>query len=145
VQVGDAVLALEGSGALEFDVPGREVVEEPAPLAEEHRDEVNLELIEDAAARASCAVPAPWTSTSWSPAASFACVMTAVTSSTYATSGICANGVAGSWRLRMKMGTPSWWSPRQPRRRLERSSAGDDRPGGHEFVHDLAVDAAGGQ
>jgi hypothetical protein len=35
--VGDAALALEDSGALQLDVLGTEVVEETAPLAEEHR------------------------------------------------------------------------------------------------------------
>ncbi len=33
-------------GALELDVLETEVVEETAPLAEEHRDEVDLHLVE---------------------------------------------------------------------------------------------------
>ena len=33
---------------LELDLLGIEVVEETAPLAEEHRDEVDLELVEEA-------------------------------------------------------------------------------------------------
>jgi hypothetical protein len=41
-------LALEDPGALQLDVLGREVVEETTPLAEEHRDEMDLELVEDA-------------------------------------------------------------------------------------------------
>ena len=48
VHVGDAALPLEDPGALQLDVLGIEVVEETAPLAEEHRDEMDLELVEDA-------------------------------------------------------------------------------------------------
>src|SRR5207247_5766842 len=47
VQMGHTV-PLEDPGALELDVLGSEVVEETAPLAEEHRDEMDLELVEDA-------------------------------------------------------------------------------------------------
>jgi len=45
--VGDTVLPLEDPGALQLDVLGSEVVEEAAPLAEEHWDEMDLELVED--------------------------------------------------------------------------------------------------
>ena len=47
VHMGDTV-SLEDAGALELDVLGIEVVEEAAPLAEEHRDEMDLELVEHA-------------------------------------------------------------------------------------------------
>ena len=47
-QVGDAVLALEHPRALELDVLGREVVEEAASLPEQDRDQVDLELVEEA-------------------------------------------------------------------------------------------------
>jgi hypothetical protein len=47
VQVRDTV-GFEHTGALQLDVLGSEVVEETAPLAEEHRDEMDLELVEDA-------------------------------------------------------------------------------------------------
>jgi hypothetical protein len=47
VQVGDTV-ALEDPGAFKLDVLGPEVVEKAAPLAEEHRDEMDLEFVEDA-------------------------------------------------------------------------------------------------
>ena len=47
MHVGDTV-PLEDPGALQLDVLGSEVVEETAPLAEEHRDEMDLELIEEA-------------------------------------------------------------------------------------------------
>jgi hypothetical protein len=45
--VGDAALALDDPGALQLGVPGIPLVEETAPLAEEHRDEMDLELVED--------------------------------------------------------------------------------------------------
>ena len=48
MHVGDAALALEDAGALELDLLGGEAVEEAAPLAEQHRDDVELELVEDA-------------------------------------------------------------------------------------------------
>ena len=48
MRVGDTALPLEDPGALQLDVLGSEVVEEAAPLAEEHRDEMDLELVEDA-------------------------------------------------------------------------------------------------
>jgi hypothetical protein len=38
-------------------------------LAEEHRDDMDLELVEDAGSECELGVPAPWTSTSFSPAA----------------------------------------------------------------------------
>src|SRR3954454_23426471 len=46
-QVGHTVLAHEGSRPDQLDVLGGEAVEESAPLAEEHRDDVELELVED--------------------------------------------------------------------------------------------------
>jgi hypothetical protein len=48
VHVGDTVLPLEDPGALQLDVLGSEVVEEAAPSAEEHRDEIDLKLVKDA-------------------------------------------------------------------------------------------------
>jgi hypothetical protein len=45
VHVGNTGVALEDPGALELDVLGAEVVEEAAPLAEEHRDEMDLEFV----------------------------------------------------------------------------------------------------
>jgi hypothetical protein len=44
VHVGDPV-ALEDPGALELDLLGSEVVEQPTALAEQHRDEMDLELV----------------------------------------------------------------------------------------------------
>jgi hypothetical protein len=41
-------LALEDPGSLELDLLGSEALEQAAPLAEEHRDDVELELVEDA-------------------------------------------------------------------------------------------------
>jgi hypothetical protein len=48
VQMGDTSLRLEDPGALQLDVPRIALVEETAPLAEEHRDEMGLEFVEDA-------------------------------------------------------------------------------------------------
>ena len=45
--MGDSVLPLEDPGALQLDVLGSEVVEEAAPLAEEHRDEIDPRPIRD--------------------------------------------------------------------------------------------------
>jgi hypothetical protein len=46
--VGDAALPLEDPSALQLDLLRGEVFEETAPLAEEHRDDVELDLVEDA-------------------------------------------------------------------------------------------------
>src|SRR5215204_1081245 len=48
MHVGDAALALEDPRAFELDVLGTEVVEEAASVAEENRDEVDLDFVEDA-------------------------------------------------------------------------------------------------
>jgi hypothetical protein len=48
VHVGDAALPLEDLGALQLDLLGSEALEQTAPLAEEHRDDMELELVEDA-------------------------------------------------------------------------------------------------
>jgi hypothetical protein len=45
--VGDTGLPLEDPGALQLDVLGTALVEETASLAEEHRDEMDLELVEE--------------------------------------------------------------------------------------------------
>lgn len=47
VHVGDAI-PLEDAGALEFDLPGTQVVEQTTPLAEEHGDDIEFELVEKA-------------------------------------------------------------------------------------------------
>ena len=47
MHVGDTV-PLEDPGELQLDLLGGEIVEETAPLAEEHRDEMDLELVEEA-------------------------------------------------------------------------------------------------
>src|SRR5215217_1299979 len=48
VHVCHAGLAPEDARALELDLLGTEVVEETAPLAEEHRDHMELQLVEHA-------------------------------------------------------------------------------------------------
>src|SRR6266542_1788059 len=50
VHVGDAVLSLEDPGALEGDLLGREPLEQTSSLAEKHRDDMELDLVEDAGA-----------------------------------------------------------------------------------------------
>ena len=69
--MGDTVLALN-PGALELDLLGGSALEQTAPLAEEHRYEMELEPSRTPGASASWAVPAPWTSTFLSPAAPLA-------------------------------------------------------------------------
>ena len=46
--MGDVALALEDAGALHLDLFGSEAFEQTAALAEEHRDDMELELVEDA-------------------------------------------------------------------------------------------------
>lgn len=82
VHVGHAVLPLEDPGALQLDLLGSEALEQTAPLAEEHRDDVEFELVEDAGGKCEPCVPAPWTRTFLSPAPSLARVIAVVTSST---------------------------------------------------------------
>src|SRR6266508_831733 len=48
VQVGDTALPLKDPGALQLDLLGGEALEQTAPLAEEHRDDMELELVENA-------------------------------------------------------------------------------------------------
>ena len=48
MQVGDAVLPLEDPGPLKLDLLGSKALEQAAPLAEQHRDEVQLQLVQDA-------------------------------------------------------------------------------------------------
>ena len=56
--MGDTALALQYPGAFELDVLGSEVVEQPSPLAEEHRDDVELDLIKDAGSERTLAAAA---------------------------------------------------------------------------------------
>src|SRR5262245_7551918 len=46
--VRDSSLSLEDPGALELDLLGSEALEQTAPLAEEHRNDMELDLVEDA-------------------------------------------------------------------------------------------------
>src|SRR5918996_2184449 len=48
VHVGDTALPLEDPGALQLDLLGSKALEQTAPLAEEHRDDMELDLVEDA-------------------------------------------------------------------------------------------------
>ncbi len=51
VHVGDTVLPLEDPGAPQLDLLGGEALEQKTPLAEEHRDHMELDLVEDAGAK----------------------------------------------------------------------------------------------
>ena len=82
MQVGDTALALEDPRALQLDLRSGQAVEQAAPLAEEHRETWSSSSSSTPAASASRAIPAPWTSTFLSPAASVARVIAVVTSST---------------------------------------------------------------
>jgi hypothetical protein len=48
MHVGDTALPLENPGALKLDLPGGQALEQTAPFAEEHRNDVELELVENA-------------------------------------------------------------------------------------------------
>ena len=48
MHVYDAGLALEDPRALQLDLLGSQALEQAAPLAEEHRDDMELELVEEA-------------------------------------------------------------------------------------------------
>ena len=47
MHVGDTALPLEDPGALKLDLLGSEALEQTTPLAEEDRDDVELDLVED--------------------------------------------------------------------------------------------------
>jgi hypothetical protein len=54
---------------VQLDVLGAEVFEEPASLTEQDRDQMDLYLVEEPRLETTWAVPTPWTSTFFSPAA----------------------------------------------------------------------------
>ena len=83
---------------MQLDLFRSEALEQTAPMAEEHRDDVQLELVEGASRKASRAIPAPWTSTFLSPAASLALVIAVSMSFTGVTSGQCEISMPGCWR-----------------------------------------------
>ena len=82
VQMGDACVSLEDPSALQLDLLGSKAFEQASALAEEHRNDVEFDSSRTPAASANCAVPAPWTSTFLSPAASLARVIAVLTSFT---------------------------------------------------------------
>lgn len=71
-----------GTGEFQLDVLRRHVLEQPAPLPEQHRNQMDVQLVQRTGASASRVVTAPCTSTSLSPAASFALCTASVTSLT---------------------------------------------------------------
>ena len=73
MQVGDAALALEHAGALQLVGRRAEVLEQPDAVAQQHGDQVDLELVEQAgSAGARWVMLEPCTMTFLSPAACFA-------------------------------------------------------------------------
>ena len=113
MQVSDAAVALKNAGRLELDLLGRETLEQPPALAEEDGDDVELELVKDAGGerelRGAGAVDEDVPVSGGLPRPAIA----VATSSTNVISGHCRASSGGSSRLRMKIGTPSWWSPLQ--------------------------------
>jgi hypothetical protein len=66
----------------------RQQLEQPTATTEQHRDLVDLQLVQHTGPSARCAVYAPCTSTSRSPAAAFACAIAlTIPSVTYVTNG----------------------------------------------------------
>src|SRR4029453_9564396 len=139
VQVGDAGLPLEDPGALQLDVLGTALVEQPAPLAQQHRDEVELELVEDPGSerelRGCGAVDQH--------------VLAARSLLRPGDRGLDVGHVGDQWPL---SDVDARLPPAEDEDRhavvvdtapaargLEGPPAGDDRPGGHELVDDLAV------
>src|SRR6266540_3008101 len=142
VHVGDAALSLEDPGALEGDLLGREPVEQTSSLAEKHRDDMKLDLVEDAGAECELC-----------------------DSGTVHQHVLVPRGLFG---LRHRTRDAADVGHERPLRdvdaglvssddedrhavvvvtapaagRLEGPPASDDRAGGHELVNDLAVDAA---
>ncbi len=79
----DARRALQDPGALQLDVLGTEVVEETAPLAEEHTGMRWTRFSSRTpAASASCSATTPWTSTWLSLGTSLARVIAVLTTAT---------------------------------------------------------------
>ena len=70
--MGDTALPFEDPGALQLDELGTEALEQTAPLAEQHRDDVELDLVEDAGGECELRGSPPWTSTFFSLAAPLA-------------------------------------------------------------------------
>jgi hypothetical protein len=142
VQVGDTGLPVEDAGALQLDLLGGEALEQPAPLAEEHRDHMELELVEDAGGECELSGSGP------------------VDEHVLFSGGLLGPSHrgrdvvhVGDQRHLRELGgrlVPAEDEDRHavvvvaapPTGRLEGPAPGDGRPGGHEFVHDLAVDTA---
>ena len=100
MHVGDTAFALENPGALELDLLGGKALEQTSPLAEEHRDDVELELVENAGGECElCGARRRGPTRSCRPPPALACVIALATSSTYVTSGHSLTSMPGSWRL----------------------------------------------
>ena len=108
----DVTLDFEGAegnlvqvaGELELDVFGAEAVEEPPALAEQHRHEMELDLVEHAGRERELRDPGAVDQHVPVARGGLASAIAVRTSSTYVTSG---HSLDRFWRLRMKIGTPS--------------------------------------
>jgi hypothetical protein len=82
VEVGNAVLSLQDPRALQLDLLRGQPVEQTPTLAQEHWNDMELQLVEGPGEECEPATPAPCASTFLPAAASFACVIALVTSPT---------------------------------------------------------------
>jgi hypothetical protein len=112
-QVRDAG-GIDHSDQLEFDVAAAEVFKQSPPLAEQHRDELDLHLVEQPGSQAALGDVGA-VQQDVLRAAALACVTAA--SIPLVTKVIVAaprGGSLGTSWVGTKIGTPSWWSPDQP-------------------------------
>src|SRR5829696_3245870 len=142
VHVRDAALPREDPGALQLDLLASEALEQTAPLAEEHRNDMELELVEDAGGkrelRGAGAVD------------QHVLVARSLLGSRHRSRDVVEVGdqrpprdVDAGLVAREDEDRDAVVVVAAPAaRRLEGSSAGDDCAGGHELVDHLAVDSA---
>ncbi len=139
--MGDTALALEDPGALQLDLLRSEALEQAAPLAEEHRDDMELELVEDTGCncelRRSGAVDqhVPVARGLLGPSHRTRDVAQVGDQRPLPQIGGVVAGEDEDRRAVVVVAAPATG-------RLEGPPTGDDRAGGHQLVHDLAVDAA---
>src|SRR5918996_1320824 len=142
VHVGDAVVSLEDPRALEGDLLGGEPVEQTSSLAEEHRNDMEFDLVEDAGAESELCDSGAVHQYVLPDGALF-CLRHRTPDVAYVgherpLRDVDAGLVSGDDEDRHAVVVIAAPAVRE----LEGSSASDDRAGGHELVDDLAVDAA---
>ncbi len=86
-KVGHATFSLENSDLLQLALFGAEVLEQRPPFAEQDRDQVDLELVEEPSGECALRDARPWTSTFLPPAACLTSRMAASMSFKYRTAG----------------------------------------------------------